>query len=237
MAVRPRLSWPWRAVAGLTLVAVVAGTWWWADDLGQLFGGGVNRRELEARMTSLEHDNDRLREDNGRLEARTMQLESELSMTRGAESSLVRQVQQLQAENSQTKEELAFLQQLLADSNRQTGLSIPRVVVEREREDAWRYSVLVVRGGSPKDEFDGHLTLQAAVQPDADAGRASRPITTTLPDDEPAAAAALGLRFKYYQRVDGSIQVPKGALIRSVTVRAFEAGQASASATRNLVMP
>lgn len=237
MSVRSRLPWPWRALASLSVVVIIGGMWWWGYDFGQIFGG-IGRREIEARLATLEHDNARLRTENGELEARAMQLESELAMTRGAQGSLSRQALMLQAENSQTKEELAFLQQLLADSNKQSGLSIQRLSVERERDDAWHYSVLVVRGGTPSDEFDGRLTLQAAVQPlSAATGAATRPLTITLPDDAPDSAAALGLRFKYYQRLEGSIQVPKGAAIRSVTARAFEAGQANAKATRNLVMP
>ena len=45
------------------------------------------------------------------------------------------------------------------------------------------------------------------------------------------------LKFKYYQRLEGTIVVPAGAVIRSVTVRAFESGQAAPRATRNLVIP
>ena len=34
----------------------------------------------------------------------------------------------------------------------------------------------------------------------------------------------LTLKFKYYQRLEGTIPVPPGAQVRLVTVRAFEAG-------------
>ena len=59
----------------------------------------------------------------------------------------------------------------------------------------------------------------------------------TLPDDQPDTAPALKLKFKYYQRVEGTIRVPPGAQVTAVTVRAFEAGQASPRATRTLVIP
>jgi hypothetical protein len=45
------------------------------------------------------------------------------------------------------------------------------------------------------------------------------------------------LKFKYYQRLEGTIQVPPDAQVRSVTVRAFEAGQTGARASRTLVIP
>ena len=236
MAVRSRLPWPWRAVAGTCVLAVVAGMWWWGFDFGQIFGG-FNRKEIEARIAALDSENADLRKENALLHARTMQQETELAMTAGAQASLSRQALELSTENSQIKEELAFLQKLVADSNKQVGLSIQQLSVEREREDAWRYRLLLVRGGNPKEDFVGGVTLQVTVQPVAAGGPPPRPTIITLPDDQPGSGPALGLKFKYYQRLEGTIRVPPGALVRSVTARAFEAGQTTPRATRTLVIP
>jgi hypothetical protein len=48
---------------------------------------------------------------------------------------------------------------------------------------------------------------------------------------------ALSLKFKYYQRLEGTIAVPSGSVVRAVTVRVFESGQSVPRATRNLVIP
>jgi len=191
MAVRSRLPWPWRAVAGTCVLVVVAGMWWWGFDFGQIFGG-FNRKEIEARIVAVEGENAALRKENAQLQAKTMQ---------------------------------------------QVGLSIQRLSVEREREDAWRYHLLLVRGGNPKEEFVGQVTLQVTVQPVAAGGPSPRPTILTLPDDQPGAGPALGLKFKYYQRLEGTIAVPSGSVVRAVTVRAFESGQSVPRATRNLVIP
>jgi hypothetical protein len=236
MSVRSRLPWPWRAVVGVSVIAIVAGMWWWGYDFGQIFGG-FNRKEVESRIVSLETENARLHAENAQLQARGMQLESDLAMTTGAQTSLSKQALLLQNENSQIKEELVFLQKLVADSNKQVGLSIQRLIVERESEDAWHYSLLLVRGGNPMDELDGHVTLQVVVQPVATSGPAPRATIMTLPDEQPGTAAALKLKFKYYQRLEGTIDVPRGAVVRSVSVRAFESGQSNPRATRNLVIP
>jgi len=235
MAVRSRLPWPWRAVVGATLLAVIAGMWWWGFDFGQIFGV-VARRETEARIAALEAENEGLRAESAQLRSKTTQQEIELAMTSGAQASLSKQAQELSTENAQIKEELAFLQKLVADSNRQVGLSIQRLSVERERDDAWHYSVLLVRGGGPKDDFEGSVTLQATVQPTTPGG-ATRPAIVSLPDEEPGSIAALKVKFKYYQRLEGSIPVPQGSVVHAVTVRVFESGQASPRATRSLVIP
>jgi hypothetical protein len=236
MAVRSRLPWPWRAVAGTCVLVVVAGMWWWGFDFGQIFGG-FNRKEIEARIVALDRENADLRKENALLHAKTMQQETELAMAAGAQASLSRQALELSTENSQIKEELAFLQKLVADSNKQVGLSIPQFSVEREREDAWRYRLLLVRGGNPKEEFIGGVTLQVTVQPIPAGGSPPRPTILTLPDEQPGAGPTLGLKFKYYQRLEGTIAVPSGSVVRAVTVRVFESGQSVPRATRNLVIP
>lgn len=236
MSVRSRLPWPWRAALGASLVAVIAGMWWWGFDFGQIFGV-VDRRETEAKIAALESENGRLRNETSQLQTANTQLSSELAMAQGAQASLTRQALELQSENSQMKEELAFLQKLVADSSKQVGVSIQRLDVEREREDAWHYSVLLVRGGNPNDEFDGYLTLQVTVQSAGADGPTPKPTILTLPDDDPALAAALKLKFKYYQRLEGTIGTPAGGIVRAVTARAFETGQTSPRASRNLVIP
>jgi hypothetical protein len=236
MSVRSYLPWPWKAVVGVALLLVIGGMWWWGFDFGQIFGG-FNRKEIEARIAALEGENADLRKENAQLHARTMQQESELAMTIGAQASLSKQALELSGENSQIKEELVFLQKLVADSNKQVGLSIQRLSVERERDNAWHYSLLLVRGGSPKEEFVGHLALQVTVQPAPGDALPSRPTIITLPDDQPGTGAALMLKFKYYQRREGTIAVPSGSVVRAVTVRVFESGQSVPRATRNLVIP
>lgn len=236
MAVRSRLPWPWRAVVVLVLLAVVGGMWWWGFDFGQIFGG-FNRKEIEARQAALETEAGSLRAEAKTLRARNSELETEVAMAKGAQDTLSKQAQELSAENSQIKEELAFLQKLVADSNKQVGLGIQRFTVERERGNAWHFSLLLVRGGSPADEFEGSLKLTVAAQAPAGAAAAPHTLTLMLPEDQPETGQALRLKFKYYQRIEGSFQLPEGATVRSVVARAYEGGQTSARATRSLVVP
>lgn len=236
MAVRTHLSWPWRAVVIATLLVIVGGMWWWGFDFGQILGG-LNRREVEDKVMRLEAESARLRTEAGELRAKTTRLESELAMRDGAQSTLSKQAAELQNENSQLKEELVFLQKLVADSNKQVGLSIQRLAVQRVRDDLFRYSMLVVRGGNPATAFEGSLALEATIQPAASADGAGRPIVLSLPDEQPDLAAPLKLNFKYYQRVEGTFRVSPGAQLRALTAHAFEAGQANPRATRSLSFP
>jgi len=232
MAVRTPLPWWGRAVILLALMAIVAGRWWWGFDFGQFFGG-FNRKEVEARLSELELEVSKSRVEVSQLRARNTELESALAMTRGAQDGLTRQASELAAENAQLKDELAFLQKLFADANKTVGLSIPRLTLDRAGDDMWRFSLLVVRGGSPKDDFDGRMVLQVALA--GEPGTPSR--TITLPDDQSDLENALKLRFKYYQRVEGTFRAPPGTQVTMLTARAFDGGSTIPRATRTLTNP
>ncbi len=232
MAVRTRLPWWGRGALLGTLLAVVVGMWWWGFDFGQIFGG-FNRREIEARLVTLEADASRFQIEAAELRARNSALESELAMARGTQEALTRHSTEQAGENAQLKEELAFLQTLVSDSSKSVGLQIQRLSVEPDGEDMWRYSLLVVRGGSPKDEFIGNVVLQATVEPSSGA---AGPQMLVLPEHDPRLAAALSLKFKYYQRVEGRFRVPSGGRVTALAARAYESGQGSPRATRTLTV-
>lgn len=234
MAVRTPLPWWGRGLILLVLGVVVAGVWYWAFDFGQLFGG-VNRKELEARVATAEADAARYKAEAADLRTKSSQLESELAMTRGAQEALTRQATELAGENGRLKEDLSFLQQLFADANKQGGVTVPRLTVERQDDDTWRYALLVVRGGAPGEDYRGSVVLQATVVPADPTQSAVR--TLTLPEDQPDAAAALKLKFKYYQRIEGTLRVPAGGRVTALTARVYEDGNTTPRATRTLSNP
>ena len=227
MAVRTHLSWRWKIPALLALVALVGGMWWWGFDFGQ-FLSGFNRSAIVEKQDRMEKDLATLREENTRLRSRSSELESDLSMARGAQAASSRQALELQNENTQIKEELAFLQQLFSDEGKLGTITIPRMAVEKVGDDAYRFSLLIVRGGTPTDEFSGQISLQAALVV------GGLPESIVLPDDQPDTASALKLKFKYYQRVEGTMKVPGGSQLKSLEAKVLEGGQGAPKATRSL---
>jgi len=225
MAVRTHLSWPWRLTALFGVAALTAGMWWWGFDFGR-FLAGFDRAPVA--NASAAGENPAMRDENAWLRAKLAEVESDLTVTRGAQATLSRQALELQNENARMKEELAFLRKLFSDTSRPGSLTIQRLSAERDRDNVYRFSMLVVRGGNPSDEFSGQLALSANIA----AGGHS--VTVNLPDDQPDTAAALTLKFKYYQRVEGTFRIPAGGQLRSLQARVLEAGQATPKATRSL---
>jgi Family of unknown function (DUF6776) len=227
MAVRAHLSWRWKLPALLAFAGLIAGMWWWGFDFGQ-FPGGFDRSAVLGKQARLEAELAAAREESARLRAKAAELESDLNVTRGAQATLSRQALDLQTENTQMKEELAFLRTLFSESGKPGTLSIQRLAAERDHDDTYHFSLLVVRGGKPTDDFVGQVTLVASVAAD---GHIS---TLSLPDDQPDTAPALKLSFKYYQRVEGMFHVPEGSQLKSLQARVLEPGQAAPRATRSL---
>jgi len=227
MAVRTHLSWRWKLPALIALLGLVVGMWWWGFDFGQ-FLGGFNRGAVAEKQVELETDLAAAKSENARLRTKASELESDLNITRGAQATLSKQALELQSENTQIKEELAFLQTLFSNTGKKGTILIQRLTAERERDDVYHYSLLIVRGGNPTDDFSGQLTLQASVL------TGGRPATIALPDDQPDTAAALKLKFKYYQRIEGSIRIPPGSQLRTLQASVMESGQATPKATRSL---
>lgn len=236
MRVRSDLGWPWRIVVVAFLAALVGGMWWWGYDFGQLFSG-FNRGEMKDRIAALETENAKLRDEAAGARSHFAALESDIAITRGAQASLAHQNAELAQENAGMKEELAFLQKLVSDSSKQAAMTVQALTAEAEATDRWHYGILLVRGGNPRDEFEGHVTLQATLAvPDGEGGPA-RTTTVNLPADQPDLAAPLTLKFKYYQRVEGSIRVPPGARLTALTAHVLENGAPAPRATRSLTIP
>lgn len=232
MAVRTRLPWPWRFAIAVAFLVAIAGMWWWGFDFGQLLGG-FNKRENEQRIATLTADTSTAQREAAQLRARNAELESELAMMLGAQATLQRQQTEALQEAARLKDELAFFQQFFADSTKAPALSVQRIAVEGG-PDVARYSVMVVRGASAKADFEGRLALDADLVPSPPDGSA-KPITVALPGE--GDARALTLKFKYYQRVEGTLPLPPGYVVRSLTARVFEAGSPAPRATRTLTLP
>ncbi len=229
MAVRSRLPWWGRALIVAALVGVVAGMWWWGFDFGQIFGG-FRHNDLERRLASLDAEAVELRSTTAHLRERNAQLESDRAIARGNLQALERQIATLTADSAQLKEENAFLRELVANSDTPPGLSMPRLALERDGDDLWRFRLLVVRGGNPKDDFAGHVVLQATLAPAGPDAPPTRALT--LPDDQPETAPSLKLAFKYYQRVEGSFRVPAGSRVTTLVARAFDGAAGNSGVPR-----
>jgi hypothetical protein len=227
LSVKTHVAWHWRALGMGLVVAVIGWMVWTGFDAGRVFGG-FYKSEADERRVELEGQVAALTAENRALMSKVTRLESEMQMGKGAQDSLTRQALALQTENTQLKEELSYLQQLMAGSGKEGAITIRRATVEPDDPEQLRVRMLVVQGGAKGDPFVGQLSIGLEL---TDEGRR---LHVNLPDDRPETTMALKLNFKYYQRIDVTVRVPAGATAKALQARVFQAGAAQPKLTQNL---
>ncbi len=230
LSVKTHVAWPWRAVALGWVLAVVGWMVWTGFDAGRLLGG-FYKSEAEERRIQLEDEVATLSGENRQLSSRVTRLESEAQMAKGAQESLTRQALALQTENTQLKEELSYLQQLVSGNSKEGAITVQRASVERDGPEQVRLRMLVVQGGKKGAAFSGQLSIGLELQLDGKRQHVS------LPEEQPETAMALKLNFTYYQRIDVAVKVAPGATVRTMQARVYQAGSAQPRVTQTVNLP
>jgi len=230
LSVKTHVAWPWRALGIGMVLAIVGWMVWTGFDAGRLLGG-FYKSEAEERRTQLEGQVTALTDENRQLLSRVTRLESEGQMAKGAQDSLTRQALSLQTENTQLKEELSYLQQLVSGNSKEGAITVQRATVERDGPEQVHVRMLVVQGGARGVPFSGQLSIGLELQQDGKRQHIS------LPEDQPESAMALKLNFTYYQRIDVTVRVAPGASVRTLQARVFQAGSAQPKVTQTVNLP
>ena len=230
LSVKTHVSWRWRALGVAFVVSVITWMVWTGYDAGRLLGG-FYKSEAEERRLQLEGQVAELTAENRSLVSKMTRLESEMLMGKGVQDSLTRQALNLQTENTQLKEELSYLQQLVSGSSKEGTISVRSVTAERDAPDQLRVRMLVVQGGTDGPTFAGQLNVGLELTQDG------HRLHLNLPEEQPETAMALRLNFKYYQRIDLAVRVPAGATARTLQARVFQAGTAQPKVTQTVNIP
>jgi len=230
LSVKTHVAWHWRALGMGLVVALIGWMVWTGFDAGRLLGG-FYKSEADEKRLELEGQVSALTTENRAMMSKVTRLESEMQMGKGAQDSLTRQALSLQTENTQLKEELSYLQQLVSGSSKEGAITIRRPTVERDEPEQMHVRMLVVQGGAKGDPFVGQLNVALELQEEG------RRLHINLPDDQPESAMALKLNFKYYQRIDVIVRVPPGAVAKTLQARVFQAGNSQPKVTQTVNLP
>jgi hypothetical protein len=199
---RPRKAVRWLAAAGAVLAAVLlAGV---AYERGQANAGlaaaqvVLERRELQARATRLEDENEKLN-------ARIAELEMARRLDREAYGQVEATLGELQSQLSRQGDDLAFYKSIVSPADGIQGLRIQRFEV--------------VTGAAPR-EFLLKLTLIQAMRHDSVAAGLAQIVVHGMEGDRPAnyslgellgrPKAQLPFSFRYFQTLEQAVTLPEG---------------------------
>lgn len=207
MIVRSRLPWPLRWAAVAVVLGFSAALALWALDFGKQFAG-LDRGAKEE-LASLRVELARLRDahEQSRQVADTSQ--SLLKAERSAQEKLAQQLRQAEADKLTLQSELGFFQKLLPTGAE--GIQLRGLQAEAKAPGELRYQMLVVQNGKDSGDFNGRYELQLSGLLEG------RTWAQSLP------GGPRPLRVKQVARVEGQVEHPAAAVIKTVQVRVLDA--------------
>lgn len=207
VAVRSALPWPLRWLALAVVFGFCAAVALWAFELGKSIAGldTVSRDEL----ASLRAEVARLRHEGRDQQTVVSSSQSLLVAERAAKESLMAQVKQLEADNLSLRQELGFFEKLIP-AGKSEGLSIRSLQAEVLAGMQLRWQVLLLQAARNAPEFSGRLELVLAGTQDGQPWSQTQP-----PEGQP-------IQVKQFQRVEGVLDLPPGAVVKTVTARVLE---------------
>lgn len=217
LSVRLHMPWYLRWSMLVPFLIGALGLAWWAYGSG-LELAGFHRSEAEQELVQLRERVEVLGAENESLKSQLVQYERMVQIEQSSNQETAKQLKTLSDENISLQEDLAFFQNLTAVRGKEGELAVHRLKLERDRMPGeYRLRMLLVQGGQRAKEFSGSYQLVATV---VEGGQRS----TRLYPQDASGNAQFQLGFKYYQRVEKSLQLPPGAELESVQVRIFEQG-------------
>lgn len=229
MAVRTHIPWPLRALFLIAVLSVSIAFAAWIYDAGRKFAG-FDRDEVHQELTELRAKTASLSQEVARLGAEQNAAGSKLAIEQTTQRNLGQQVRALEIENTRLKEDIALFEGMVSSDRPEGAIAIagPKVTIEAGQ---LKFRMLLTRGArtgsimgrQQEPEFAGRLEFQ--LDPEAKGSGA----IIRLPSNEEAGVGATQVRFRYFQRVEGSLALPAGVVPRQVMVRLLEGDKLRAS--------
>ena len=207
MSVRSGMPWPVRWMFGAIVLGFSAAIALWAFEFGKGIAGLDSGAKDE--LTLLRAEVVQLRQD--REKSQTIANTSGILLTaeKAAQEKMAAQLQQMEAINLQLRDDLGFFEKLLP-SGGTDGVSIRGLQAELLSASQLRWQVLVIQPVKNAPDFNGKLdvTINGLL--------AGKPWTATLP------GGAQVLQFKQYRRIEGVLDLPPQAVVKTVTAKVVE---------------
>jgi hypothetical protein len=219
VAVRNALPWPVRWVGAALVLGFCAAISLWAFEFGKEIAG--LERNAREELDALRAENQRLRNERDQAQSVVNTAESLRTADAAVHERLVVQLRQLEAENRTLREDLGFFERLLP-ANGSDSISIRALQAERLEAAAGgperlRWQVLVMRPTKNAPPFTGRLELTLA------GTQAGKPWTLALPE------GPLPLQLRESRRLEGTVDLPPGAVVKTVSARVLEGTQVRAT--------
>ena len=209
--------WPLRWAAAAVVFGFSAAIALWAFEFGKSIAG--LDRDAKEELAQLRTEVARLKTDQSKARQISDTAESLLKTERAAQQSLVQQLRQLEADKQALQADLGFFERLLPTAG--DGLQLRGLQAEAKAPGQVRFQMLVVQNGKPVTEFKGRYELLLSGLLDG------KPWTQPMP------GGPKPLQLRLYTRVEGMIDHPAAAVIKTAQARVFDS-QGATRATQSV---
>nr|WP_315477042.1 DUF6776 family protein [uncultured Undibacterium sp.] len=226
MTINQHLPWPIKFALFAVVIGVGGAIAMWTYDMGRSFAFGP--KFSPEQMTVLQEKIESLTEERDKLQATAATIDSQQNIEKSVQKQLTDQINTLTAENNRIKDDLAFFESLMPSANRPQGITLQKTKIELAAPNQLRYRALVMQGGKSVRDFSGEMHISLTLV------QAGKPVMMEYPDPKSGEAAKLKLSFKHYQRLEGQIILPEGAIVKSAQMTVLEKGELRAKQALSL---
>ena len=211
MIVRSHLPWPLRWAAFAVMLGFSAALALWAFELGKDLAG-LDRGDKEE-LVRIRAEMIQLHASHAQATQVANTADSLLKTERAAQERLAQQVRQLEADKQSLRADLSFYERLLPSTAE--GLQVRGLQAQVGTPGQLKYQLLVVQNGKSITEFKGRYDVLLSGVLDG------KPWSQSLPNGPQA------LQMRQVTRVEGLIDHPSAAVIKTVQVRVMDAAGAT----------
>lgn len=207
MIVRSHLPWPLRWAVIALMFGFSAALALWAFEFGKSIAG-LDRNASEE-LQGLRVEVAQLRGEREKAISIANTAESLLKAEKTVQDRLALELKQVEADNMAMKSDLGFFERLLP-AGASEGLIIRGLQVEPQSPGHVRFQLLVMQTGQTLPEFKGRyeITLSGTLD--------GKPWTFAPP------RGAQPLQLKQYSRIEGMLDSPPQAVVKTALVRVME---------------
>ena len=207
MVVRNALPWPLRWIAGAVVLGFSAAIALWAFE----FGKGITGLDSHAKdeLNLLRQEVISLHSDRDKAQSIANTSGSLMTAEKAAQEKMMSQIRQLELDNSSLRDDLGFFEKLLPAGSAEVA-SIRSLQAESLSESQLKWQVLVIQPVKNAQSFNGKLDLTLS------GTQGGKPWTMSLPGGSQV------LQFKQYRRVEGVLDLPPQAVVKTITAKVIE---------------
>ncbi|MDW5445080.1 DUF6776 family protein [Polaromonas sp. SM01] len=207
MAIRSAMPWPIRWAMGAVVLGFSAAIALWTFELGVSIAGLDKDAKLE--LTKLREEVAALRAERDKSQSIANISGSLLTAEKAAQEKMQGQLKQLEADNRLLRDDLGFFEKLLPAGGVES-VAIRGLQADALSDMQVKWQVLVIQPVKDAPVFNGRLELTF------NGTLAGKPWTASLP------GGAQPLQFKQYRRIEGVLDLPASAVVKTVTAKVLE---------------